>query len=94
MPDPDRAFVFRERCGCVSAVTVEDNETFHHADTLAGWKRRKYGTIAVVSVETAREALGKTFALHPLNRRGRRLWVLPHLGAATPPPEQLGLPDA
>lgn len=75
---PDMAFIFRAICGCASAVVVEDNETFHYVETLAGWKRRKTGTIERVTVDAAREEFGRTFMLHPSGRQGRQTWLRPH----------------
>ena len=78
MPD-SMAFLFRELCGCASAVTVEDIDTLHYVTDLAGWKQRKTGTIERVTVEVAREELARTFKLHPGNRRNRKLaWSRPH----------------
>ena len=66
------AFSLRERCGCVVAVTVED-EHLHYVDTVAAWRRSaKRCTVERMTVDEAREELGRTFDAEKL--RGKRHW--------------------
>ncbi len=60
MNEPTLAFVRRQTCGCVVAVVVED-EHFHYAQTLRDWTRRG-SQVEKITIEAAREELGKTFA--------------------------------
>lgn len=57
----ERAFLLRARCGCAEAVSVEDDD-YHYVTDVARWKRIPTATIERVSIEVAREEIGKTFA--------------------------------
>ena len=102
MSDTDMAFALRERCGCVVAVTVEDRG-LHYVQTVAAWQRSaKACTIERITVEAAKDELGRTFAAERL--RGRRHWrktpdllCRPGLVPPTPPAPQgalIGTDDA
>ena len=64
------AYVLLEHCGCVVAVTVQDDE-MHFAQTVANWKRGKL-RVEHMTVEAARKELGNTFEHE--QRHGRRHW--------------------
>lgn len=68
----DMAFVLREQCGCVVAITVED-AALHYVQTVAAWQRSaKRCVIERLTVEAAREELGRTVEAE--RERGRRHW--------------------
>lgn len=64
------AFAKRLPCGCVVAVTIQDEETLHYTKTVAEWKRNPKNIIERMTVEQARAEFGQTFENHP--RIGKR----------------------
>ncbi len=66
------AFMLRERCGCVVAVIVEDDD-FHYAQTLADWRRKATKCrVEKATIEAARTELGRTIEAQA--RFGVRHW--------------------
>ena len=69
------AFGLRESCGCLVAVTVED-EHLHYIETIAAWQRaiRSGAKTAIerLSIEQARQEIGRTFEAQRV--RGKKHW--------------------
>lgn len=73
----DFAFVKRIPCGCVVAVTVQDEDTLHYTQTVAAWKRNPKNIIERMTVEQAKAELERTFENHPRPTNPRpRNWKL------------------
>jgi len=71
----EMAFGLRELCGCLVAVTVED-EHLHYVGTVAAWQRAiargSKTTLEHMTIDQARQDLGRTFEAQRL--KGKKHW--------------------